>query len=245
MGSLEQLRDGVRLSLSRGVLPATLLVIISASGCGGSGRALSTGQSSGSGTSEGETASAGSTASDEGGDAGDMGSDPILECTEDQDCVLYDDCCDCMPLHVDERWPPGCPIDCFESYCESFGVSEVTCAGGVCDFVRAPCDPLEVVCDALPPDCDEGTLPGVESGCWSGLCIPVKLCDVVPSCSRCGYSEVCLEIFAIDGPRFSCRPRPSWCEYPVDCACGASLCDPIYDRCTDIAPNHLYCSATP
>ena len=251
----------------RRILPATALFLACAAGCGGGDRALSTGQTVGSGeasdgdvgtsgdagtsddagtsggVTSGGTASSQSGASDsDAGEAGDIGTDPVLDCTEDGDCVLFDDCEFCVALHVDDPLPPGSPIPCAQTFCASYDITAATCAGGVCDFVRAPCDPLEVFCDGLPPDCLDGTLPGVASGCWSGVCVPAHLCDVVPSCDQCGPAEVCLETVTPSGLRFSCRPRPTWCDADVDCECAESLCGLTYDVCQDVAPSHLRCS---
>lgn len=35
----------------------------------------------------------------------------------------------------------------------------------------------QVVCRALAPQCPSGTLPGVASGCYTGACIPIDVCE--------------------------------------------------------------------
>jgi hypothetical protein len=37
-----------------------------------------------------------------------------------------------------------------------------------------------VLCDEAPPNCPQNTTPGVESGCFTGACIPLDLCGPVP-----------------------------------------------------------------
>jgi hypothetical protein len=55
------------------------------------------------------------------------------------------------------------------------------------------CDLDDVLCESLPPACDEGETPTVVGICW-GECIPADECrcrtfDDCPSIT--GYSEVC------------------------------------------------------
>jgi hypothetical protein len=55
------------------------------------------------------------------------------------------------------------------------------------------CDPDDVLCDAIPPACDEGEVPTVEGSCW-GECIPANecQCETFDDCPEVtGYSEVC------------------------------------------------------
>jgi hypothetical protein len=47
----------------------------------------------------------------------------------------------------------------------------------------------EVSCDALPPNCPAGTIPGRRNGCWTGYCIPYAQCDQLPSCSSLGEAQ--------------------------------------------------------
>ena len=197
---------------------------------------------SGSSTSGSSTAGGGGDDAETSTDSDDTGAGPNVDCVADADCQLYDDCCGCAPLHVDDPIPPGCPTDCDQSYCASFGVTAAVCAGGVCDYDRAACDPLVATCDGIPPSCPPGTVPGIVGECFSGLCVPLALCDVVPDCQACGPDQVCLRLERVQGPAFTCRPRPSWCPDAVDCSCAASLCGPIYPLCEDLAPGQLSCS---
>lgn len=191
-----------------------------------------------------ETSSSGSSSgsSDSSSDSGGSGPGPDADCLSDEDCQLFDDCCGCMPLHVDDPIPPGCPSDCDQAYCAGFGVTAAVCAGGVCDYARATCDPLAATCDGIPPSCPPGTTPGIVGECFNGLCVPLDLCDVVPDCEVCGPDQICLRLERLQGPAYTCRPRPSWCGETVDCACAASLCGPTYPLCEDLAPGQLSCS---
>ena len=50
-----------------------------------------------------------------------------------------------------------------------------------------------VFCDSLPPTCPEGTLPGIQNGCWTGTCIPLDECGgPPPACESLGSEEECV-----------------------------------------------------
>ncbi len=59
----------------------------------------------------------------------------------------------------------------------------------------------EVAECAMPaPDCPEGTVAGVAQGCWTGYCIPLDECDVLPVCSeqtelQCINQENCEPVY--------------------------------------------------
>ena len=38
-----------------------------------------------------------------------------------------------------------------------------------------------ISCDALPPACPTGTTPGRANSCWTGACIPTRLCEKGPA----------------------------------------------------------------
>jgi len=116
------------------------------------------------------------------------------------------------------------------------------CAACAACAARATCDPPAATCDGIPPSCPPGTTPGIVGECFNGLCVPLDLCDVVPDCEVCGPDQICLRLERLQGPAYTCRPRPSWCGETVDCACAASLCGPTYPLCEDLAPGQLSCS---
>lgn len=112
-------------------------------------------------------------------------------------CSAHDDC---IAVHE-----PGQPIGVF-SQCAPEGAvpPEVgSCIG-------------DVSCDMLTPDCPDGTLPGrIPGGCWTGFCIPLADCDVIPGCDTLSESE-CVG-------RTDCVPTYSGeeciCEEGTDCSC--------------------------
>jgi hypothetical protein len=83
-----------------------------------------------------------------------------------QECSRHNDC---IALHTPQCSGGG---DCWAQFveCRDEGV---TCYG-------------EVLCDALPPTCPEGTVPGRRDGCWSYTCVPIDQCMDFPPCDDCG-----------------------------------------------------------
>ena len=74
-----------------------------------------------------------------------------------------------------------------------------------------------VACDALPPACPMGTLPGILNGCWSGYCIPLAACE---------------------------QPPPAACEtLATEAACQAQAgCEAVYSAtCTQNADGSFSC----
>lgn len=70
----------------------------------------------------------------------------------------------CLAIACPGTGPMGCPDVC-RSECVPDGPGE--CSG-------------DVLCDAIPPPCPFGTVPGVENGCWTGYCIAADQCDEPP-----------------------------------------------------------------
>ena len=70
-----------------------------------------------------------------------------------------------------------------EEICEPCGPNMDCDIAGAC---RVDCVPDEghdpgecvgeVACDAMPPSCPDGTVPGIADLCWTGFCIPVEAC---------------------------------------------------------------------
>jgi hypothetical protein len=100
----------------------------------------------------------------------------------------------------------GCYCDvqsgtCLETgFCEDDG----QCFDGmICDVERRTCVPIsepdpgtcygDVFCDALPPECPEGTTPGIANGCYTGLCIALADCEQPPqpACEEIMGEEEC------------------------------------------------------
>lgn len=54
----------------------------------------------------------------------------------------------------------------------------------------------------------------------------------VADCSECDGGQVCLAFVAFT-TEFFCAPMPATCVGDIDCACGAQLCNEIYDVCIE------------
>jgi hypothetical protein len=109
-----------------------------------------------------------------------------------QTCSRHDDC---IALHA-----AGSPIGTFSACAaESQAQDPGSCVGAIS-------------CDALPPDCPDGTLPGRRDGCWTGYCIPYGDCDELPACSSLAEAD-CIE-------RSDCEPT----YVGNSCTCSATSC---------------------
>lgn len=139
----------------------------------------------------------------------------------EEGCNTYqaDECArhnECIAVHDWDGLTMG-----FFSYCTdepSGNVDPGSCVG-------------EVACDALPPECPTNTVPGRTDVCWSGFCIPIAQCDVVPSCD--GQSEAaCVN-------RDDCQALYEG----IGCACTGESCicqEWIYQTCqAEPAPQSL------
>lgn len=191
---------------------------------------LSSGDTSADGTATADDD--GSSSGPSGTSAGDTGA-PGMACTSDDDCVLFDDCCSCQALHVDDAPPPSCPMECKATACMGYGITGVHCEQGSCELDELSCDPLQVACDALPPECQEGFLPSVGNACWTGDCVPAEVCDVVPDCAACPEDEVCIPLVAKGPFGFICSPIAPECAGTPSCACLPEVCPETFSACID------------
>ncbi len=90
------------------------------------------------------------------------------------------------------------PLDTSSADVPAMDVPSVDATGTDVPRMDAPglaphCDPDHVLCESLPPDCEDGEAPSVVGSCW-GECIPVSecRCDTTEDCPDIpGYSEVC------------------------------------------------------
>lgn len=165
-------------------------------------------------------------------------------CVTDDDCIVVDDCCNCTAIATDAE-PPMCDIpNCLQSTCSALGITPVAqCELGSCELGPMSCDPSVVSCESLPPDCGAGTFPGTDENtmCWTGLCVPAELCDVVPSCADCPEAETCVEYVMQGGPEFHCSPIPEACDGTPSCECLSDVCIGDFDTCGE-GPDGLTCS---
>jgi hypothetical protein len=90
------------------------------------------------------------------------------------------------------------------SYCtdEPSGIDPGSCVG-------------EVTCESLPPECPANTVPGRANSCWTGFCIPLDQCDVVPSCeeqteAQCVSRDDCQALY--EGINCECTGESCVCE---------------------------------
>jgi hypothetical protein len=132
----------------------------------------------------------------------------------------------------------GCtPEECYPEYCWSECVDD-TPDPGTCDG--------DVYCDALPPACPDGTVPGISNGCWSGYCIPVEdcapndpgecyapvACDMAPpACpegSTPGVRDGCYTGYCI--PVWACDSSVTCESLTTEAACAARAdCQALYE----------------
>ena len=224
-------------STSAGTTAVTTAATSSASG------ESETGSTSDGSTSDGST-SDGSTSDGSTSDTTTTGGGEGIPCDDDKDCVVNNDCCECDAQHVDEPIE-ACPMECLISSCESQGLpaAQAVCRWGVCTFAKVSCNPLGVVCKALPPECGPGFAPGVQEDgdgkCWTGWCVPLEACDWAPECAACDAVPGLTCVAKLQkGAYVLCEPTPPGCgEGPVECGCAGVICEasPPHTVCHDTA----------
>jgi hypothetical protein len=105
------------------------------------------------------------------------------------------------------------------------GVSEedVACFAGRCVINRS-CDDRFVTCDVATPNCEAGTAPEVDDGCYTGTCREVSQCATVTACDVCEAADLnCVALFAQGDPVYQCVATREGCD-PDDCEC-MGVCD--------------------
>jgi len=131
--------------------------------------------------------------------------------------------------------------------CDADGAVDGRCVFSFPDFSRRPCRPL-VDCPgpafvSLPVGRRLG-LP-IKAGPFRLRCLPAE--PPRPACGpqlHCDPStDMCVSRQPV-GPAiiYECKPVPSGCESNRTCACaGATLCQPPFDTCQDVARNEITC----
>jgi hypothetical protein len=241
---------------SGGSLDASASATESSGDAGSSGSSgASTTESSGADTSTGESTAADTTAtvgSDSSSGTESTGGgvcEPLADpgdwpCGDDDDCAIAGDCCSCVAYNPNMGSPGNCGGGCGMDVCEQLGLDTAVCTDGFCEVAGFSCDQTTVSCDGLPPDCDDGWLPQVEDGCWTGECLPVEWCDWVPDCDACPDDQECVIVQADDCDHFDCVAPIEECGFgPPTCDCfGAVVCEPPYAACEIDDDGAVVCS---
>lgn len=132
-----------------------------------------------------------------------------------QGCYVFD-CCGFVSCLGPEDEPMACGADCIANcgdikdeancsatpYCHNvyFGCpSNAKCSDvpewKACSNYQAACT-AETLCDAVPPTCPPGHVPGIANGCYEGCvkqeaCCPTA-CDAGSTCQQCWTDYTCL-----------------------------------------------------
>ncbi len=178
-----------------------------------------------------QTGSTGETTGMTASTGDDTETPPGGACVVDSDCKLHNDCCDCYGIPADQN-NAICKAGCDVSTCEQLGIKNAVCRFGTCTTEKVGCNGMEVLCDSLPPECPDGTVAGVEGGCWSGKCVPAISCDFVPNCKFCPEDFMCVFLQAQLPTWPTCEPIPSDCNGTATCDCVSDLvCTGIFNAC--------------
>lgn len=147
-------------------------------------------------------------------------------CEVDEDCAIAGDCCGCTAYAPASGSPGNCGGSCEMDKCEEWGISEAACVSGECVAQGLSCNQATVTCDAASPGCDEGFLPQVLDGCFTGDCLPIDACDWVPSCESCADNQACMHETRGGCDYERCVGPIAECQGQGPCAClGPIFCD--------------------
>jgi hypothetical protein len=213
-----------------------------ASGTGASGTGASgTGASGTGGVGQGGATGTGGTGSTGGAGTGGAGPTAAPECTQDSDCVLNNDCCECAGRPVGET-PPSCPQLCIQSKCQELGIADApaVCRAGRC-VAPGSCDESKVLCAVPSPICAAGEAPVISGACYTGSCQKVLECEAVTDCGVCtgAPKPACVQETA-QLATTHCVDVAAPCS-DASCAClGPSVCVGAFDLCVE-ATDHLSC----
>ncbi len=81
----------------------------------------------------------------------------------------------------------------------------------------------DALCEIVPPECPDGTTPGIADNCYTGFCIPFDECDVLPACNIQSEAQ-CVS-------RADCEPTYEG----IDCTCNGEDCtcaDWVFESCS-------------
>lgn len=175
-----------------------------------------------------------STATSSPGTTGEL--PPGVECLEDADCQIVEDCCQCAAQPIGEPFE-ACQQACDQMACDVTFEIEVAaaCRGGRCTFVSGACTGTPA-CDEPPPDCEAGTIPAIAGDCW-GECLAPLACEgsCIANPNDCGVGWTCVGSQAGND---RCRPVPLACNGTPTCDCMPDACE--FAGCAEDGGD-LYC----
>lgn len=205
----------------------------------GGGGSSSGGNGTGASSTGGGGAAQGGATQGGGGAGSGGGTVPAPECTQDSDCFVNSDCCECAG-HPNGETPPACALDCAIDTCSAKGIdaNAPLCAAGRC-VTGASCDESTVTCDIPTPQCSAGESPIVAGACYAGGCLPTRECRDVTSCASCTEAGTTCVVDSAFAQTSHCVDAQG-CD-PADCAClGESVCVGSFNACNDVA-GHIEC----
>lgn len=157
--------------------------------------------------------------------------------------AVQDGCYACVKPDTCEEPEPS--ITCANILCQEgyeCVMQDVACAQEPCDPlpecvpVAPPCgDDSELVCDMLPPDCDDSQEVAIIDGCFE--CVPAGYCDEPhpPSCDTvsCPEGSECV-LQDVDCVQEPCYPQPICVETTPTCNDGSDVvCEMVPPDCDD------------
>lgn len=108
------------------------------------------------------------------------------------------------------------------------GTGGLETSTGTTGGVGVHCNPTDVLCDSLPPQCPPGDVPEVVGGCW-GQCVPILECETEPNCDGC-QGGICVEYQAFTTD-YRCVAPTLMCA-ALECNCLAPyVCVDPFDGC--------------
>lgn len=166
-------------------------------------------------SSAGEPGSAGNPSSAAGAPTGGG-----PECESDDQCAVFNDCCECDVGAASEEHPQ-CEKLCIQSACDARGIAaEARCRSKRCVF-ELSCDHAQVTCKSAKPECPAGQTPSISDSCW-GPCIDAGQCSDVTDCSACPADTVCVTNNDSPGPFVQCVEVAASCAEAHTCDCTAA-----------------------
>jgi hypothetical protein len=194
------------------------------------------------GSSSAGSSSSGSTDTTGGGVCEPLSHPSEWPCGDDGDCEIAGDCCGCIAYNPNLGAPGNCGGGCEQDVCEQLGLDSAVCVDNTCQVVGFSCDQSAVMCDSLPPECDDGMLPQVADGCWTDACLPVEFCDWVPDCDTCPDSQICVVVQTDGCDQHDCVDPIPECGGGDACEClGNEVCPPPYTTCA-VEDGAIVCS---